>query len=144
MMRSLLSLVGPSTLIISLIAASIAPRAARASLDAVEDQFLNLNSASYGYIDAHGLPVDIDEYSWGGYAKKRNTAVRATVLHHRREKHAQLLARQVVVYYPFQSCSLLMSIAHSLSVRHSKGLVLRTERVVQIQKFVSTGGQSIY
>ena len=95
---------GPSTLIIFLLATGIAPKASRASLDVVGDPFFNLNPASYDYIDAHGLPVDINEYSWGGYAKKQNTAVRSTgVLHHPRAKHAQLLSRQVVVHHPFQS-----------------------------------------
>jgi hypothetical protein len=129
MMRSLLSLAGPSTLIISLITIS------NASLDVV-----------YDYIDAHGLPADINEYSWGGYAKKRNTAVPATAVpathHHPRVKHAQLLSRQVVVHHPFQSPVLLLAnTPFSLSVQHSRQHVLRTEGVVQIQKFVSTSAR---
>jgi hypothetical protein len=147
MTRSLLRLVlvAPSTLVISLIAFSIAPKASHASLDVLGDPFLNLNSASYDYIDAHGLPVDINEYSWGGYAKKRNTAVRSTAvpatLHHPRRKHAQLLSRQVVVHHPFQSSCFLL-ISFSLSVLRSRRHVLRTEGVVQIQKFVSTSARS--
>ena len=110
MTRSLLSLVGPSTLFISLIITGIAPKAScsRASLDVLGDPFFNLDPTSDDYIDAHGLPVDINEYSWGGYAKKRNTAVRATLQHHPRAKHSQLLSRQVAVHHPFQSCSLLI------------------------------------
>ena len=104
MTRSLLSLMGPSTLIFSFLAAGIAPKASHASPDVVGDPFFNLNPASYDYIDALGLPVDITEYPWGGYAKKQNTAVRSTgVLHHPRAKHAQLLSRQVVVHDLFQS-----------------------------------------
>jgi hypothetical protein len=99
-----------------------------------------LNSASYDYIDAHGLPVDINEYSWGSYAKKRNTAVRSTgVLHHPRRKYAQLLSRQVVVHHPFQSYCFSNILPNRLSVLRSRRHVSRMEGVVQIQKFVSTG-----
>lgn len=102
MTRSLLSLLGPSTLILSLIATGIAPQPSRASPDVLGDPFFNLNSASYDYIDAHGLPVDINEYSWGGYAKKRNTAVPSTgALHRPRGKNTHLLSRQVAVQSPF-------------------------------------------
>lgn len=103
-MQSLLSLVGPLTLIISLIGG------ANAMLDVANVA----NVAPHDFIDANGLPVDMKNYSWGGYAKKRNTAVRATqsgVLHHSsrgKGKHAQLLSRQVVVYHPFKSCCTLL------------------------------------
>lgn len=110
MTRFLRSLLGPSTLIISLIATGTAPKTCRASLDVLGDPFLSLNPASYDYIDAHGLPVDVNEYSWGGYAKKRNTAVRSTGVLHPRGKHAQLLSRQVMVHHTFQSCCLLISL----------------------------------
>lgn len=108
MTRFLLSLMGPSTLFIFLIVTGIAPKASRASLDVVGDPFLNLDPVSDDYIDAHGLPADINEYSWGGYAKKRNTAVRATLQQHPRGKLSQLLSRQVAVHHPFRSCSLLI------------------------------------
>jgi hypothetical protein len=102
-MRSLLSLAGPSTLLISLIAPGFTPKPARASLDFLDSPFTDLSFAPHDYIDANGLLVDASEYSWGGYAKKRNTAVRATkpgVLHHPRGKHGQLLSRQVVMPHP--------------------------------------------
>ena len=108
MTRSFLTLVGPPTLLISLLVTGIAPNASRASLDVVGDPFLNLDSPSDDYIDAHGLPVDVNEYSWGGYAKKRNTAVRATLQPHPRGELFQLLSRQVAVHHPFTSCSLLI------------------------------------
>jgi hypothetical protein len=101
-----------------------------------------LNSASYDYIDAHGLPVDINEYSWGSYAKKRNTAVRSTgVLHHPRGKYTQLLSRQVVVHHPFQSYYFANILPNRLSALHSRRHASRMAGAVQIQKFVSTGDE---